>query len=195
MTLTHIIPSLRRTIASPLRRELWPEFTTTSTVDVTIAGVSLLRLVDWCGTPCVHTAAAPAAVARRSGSDTTSVIVAKVLAVEPAGADPDGARADGAGMLDVWIDADLGGCDAVPSEIRMIGRVSTAHDTVIRLRSGGGTRSVPIELASDIHFGDLLAIPCSGTTCLHAIDPNQLHRAAFTTVQDEQQRPLTSCGK
>jgi hypothetical protein len=36
---------------------------------------------------------------------------------------------------------------------------------------------------------------CSGTTCLHAIDPNHLHRAAPTAAQDEQQRPLTSCGK
>ncbi|MDQ1606592.1 MAG: hypothetical protein QOJ18_959 [Microbacteriaceae bacterium] len=195
MTLTHIIPSLRRTIASPWRRDLWPEFTTTSTVDVTIAGVSLLRLVDWCGTPCVHTAAAVTPRAggrvdpRASDEDATSVIVAKVIAVEPH---------DDA--IDVWIDADLSGCNAFPSETRMIGRVSTAHDTVIHLRSGsgnpsrGGACSVPIELGSDIHFGDLLAIPCAGTTCLHEIDPNHLHRAA-SAVDEEKPVPPTSCGK
>ncbi|MCU1580757.1 MAG: hypothetical protein JWO01_145 [Microbacteriaceae bacterium] len=45
MTLTHIVPSLRRTIASPWGRDLWQEFTTTSTVDVTIACT---------GTTCLH---------------------------------------------------------------------------------------------------------------------------------------------
>jgi hypothetical protein len=195
MTLTHILPSLRRTIASPLRRDLWPDFTTTSTVDVTIAGVSLLRLVDWCGTPCVHTAAAPAANARRRASDTASVIVTKVLAVEPHGADPDGAVPDGIGTLDVWIDADLGGCNAFPSETRVIGRASTAHDTVVHLRSGSGDCSVPFELASDIHFGDLLAIPCGGSTCLRDIDPNHLHSTTPIADHDEQPAPVASCAK
>jgi hypothetical protein len=203
MTLTHIIPSLRRTIASPLRRDIWPEFTTTSTVDVTIAGVSLLRLVDWCGTPCVHTAAAVTPRAggrvdpRADDPSTASVIVAKVLAVNPHGDD----------AIDVWIDADLGGCNAFPAETRMIGRASTAHDTVIHLRSGGRNASgsgdssgsedcsVPIELGSDIHFGDLLAIPCAGTTCLHEIDPNHLHRTAAVVDDDEQPVPPTSCRK
>jgi hypothetical protein len=195
MTLTHILPSLRRTIASPLRRDLWPNFTTTSTVDVMIAGVSLLRLVDWCGTPCVHTAAAPPAIARRRDSDTASVIVVKVLAVEPHGTEPDGAVPDGIGTLDVWIDADLSGCKAFPFETRMIGRASTAHDTVVQLRSGSGDCSVPFELASDIHFGDLLAIPCSGTTSLHDIDPNHLHSTTPASDQDGQSTPLASGGK
>jgi hypothetical protein len=190
MTLTHILPSLRRTIASPLRRDLWPNFTTTSTVDVTIAGVSLLRLVDWCGTPCVHTAAAPPAIARRSGADTASVIVVKVLAVEPRGTEPDGTA-----TLDVWIDADLSGSNAFPSETRMIGRASTAHDTAVQLRSGSGDCSVPFEMASDIHFGDLLAIPCSGSTSLHDIDPNHLHSATQIADHDEQPAPLASRGK
>jgi hypothetical protein len=196
MTLTHILPSLRRTIASPLRRDLWPNFTTTSTVDVTIAGVSLLRLVDWCGTPCVHTAPAPPAIARRRDSDMASVIVAKVLAVEPRAADPDGTHLGaGIGTLDVWIDADLSGCSAFPSETRMIGRASTAHDTVVRLRSESGDFSAPFELASDIHFGDLLAIPCSGTTSLHDIDPNHLHSTTTASDQDGQSTLLQSRGK
>jgi hypothetical protein len=83
----------------------------------------------------------------------------------------------------------------------MIGRASTAHDTVVYLRSGSGdpaqsgARSVPIELASDIHPGDLLAIPCSGITCLHEIDPNHLHSRTATVDQDEQPVLPGVCGK
>jgi len=53
MTLTHILPSLRRSLPDPLSRDCWPEYTTTTPDDVTIAGLSLVTLVQWCGTPCV----------------------------------------------------------------------------------------------------------------------------------------------
>jgi hypothetical protein len=58
VTLTHLLPTLRQSIPDPLDRDSWPEFTTTTTSDVVVAGVSLIRLAEWCGTPCVHTAAA-----------------------------------------------------------------------------------------------------------------------------------------
>ncbi len=80
MTLTHIIPSLRASVPDPICRDLWPEFTTTSLADVTVAGVSLTRLAEWCGTPCVHTAAAvvPGTGGMPSSDDLASVLVTRV---------------------------------------------------------------------------------------------------------------------
>ena len=43
MTLTTLLPTLRESIPSPLRSELWPARAVAGTRDVTIAGVSLLR--------------------------------------------------------------------------------------------------------------------------------------------------------
>ena len=40
----------------PLTTDSWPAFTTHSDDDVVIAALSIGRLVEWCGTPCVHTA-------------------------------------------------------------------------------------------------------------------------------------------
>ena len=113
MTLTHILPSLRRSLPNPLDRDLWPEFTTTSSTDVAIAGVSLTRLADWCGTPCVHSATAviPGTGGLPSPTELTSVIVARVIAVTVAGD----------GSADAWLDAQLSGAAVVMKEARMIG--------------------------------------------------------------------------
>lgn len=58
MTLTQLLPTLRRSIPDPIDYDCWPELTTPTTTDIVVSGVSLLRLVSICGTPCVHTAAA-----------------------------------------------------------------------------------------------------------------------------------------
>lgn len=80
MTLTHILPSLRRSLPDPLSRDSWPEYTTTTSDDVTIAGLSLVTLVQWCGTPCVHTAAAviPGTNGRPSETELASIVVVRV---------------------------------------------------------------------------------------------------------------------
>ncbi|PJJ65364.1 hypothetical protein [Compostimonas suwonensis] len=124
MTLTHIIPSLRRSIPEPLVADRWPEHTVASTTDVTIAGVSLIRLVELCDTPCVHTAAAviPGTGGRPSPTADMSVVVSTVLSVERS---PDG--------LVVVIDAEPGECDANLAETRLLGRVSTAKGVPVRL--------------------------------------------------------------
>jgi hypothetical protein len=194
MTLTHVLPSLRRTVPDPLTRDLWPEFVTTSTTDVTIAGVSLLRLVDWCGTPCVHTAAAvvPGTGGRPSETELASVVVSRVLAVDRNGND----------SLDVWIDAEVGSCGAILSEARLIGRASTAHDSDARLRSTTGEFAIQgaIEIGDDVRAGDLLAIPCRGATRLHEVSPLHMgwHAAEDSGRADpvrDVSAPLPSCGK
>ncbi len=175
MTLTHLIPSLRASVPNPLGRDLWPEFTTTSVSDVTVAGVSLTRLAEWCGTPCVHTAAAviPGTGGMPSATEVASVIVTRVTRVATA--------ADG--TVDVWIDACLtdsavAAAVVVVAELRMIGRVSTACDHRTRIHPAGDGAAAPLpveELVSDLRVGDLLAVPCRGTALLREVDPDRRH--------------------
>ncbi|WP_375401194.1 hypothetical protein [uncultured Amnibacterium sp.] len=136
MTLTQLIPSLRRSIADPLDTRKWPAHTVTSIDDVVVAGVSLDCLVDWCGTPCVHT------------TDTGCVIVTRVETVE----------IDAEGRVDVWVDAELAHCDATWQEARMIGRVSTAHAVSTHLRPASEPQRT-VFLPADLRQGDLIAIP------------------------------------
>ncbi|WP_348788945.1 hypothetical protein [Leifsonia sp. NPDC080035] len=174
MTLTHLIPSLRASVPNPLGRDLWPEFTTASLCDVVIAGVSLTRLAEWCGTPCIHTAAAvvPGTGGMPSATDTASVIVTRVTAI--AGATD--------GTIDVWIDARLAETPVVADELRMIGRISTACDAQARIHPAGEA-TTPLrvgELVSDLRVGDLLAVPCRGAALLHQVDPDRRHLARAT---------------
>ncbi|WP_213814810.1 hypothetical protein [Glaciihabitans sp. dw_435] len=162
MTLTHILPSLRRSLPDPMNRDRWPEFTVVSTTDVTVAGVSMLRLVDWCSTPCVHTAAAVIAGTHGRPSDTelASVVVVRVVAV---------GRSD-MGGLTMAVDGELRRCHPVWGEIRLIGRASTAHDVPVTLGvSGADSEARDVTLPSDVRVGDLLAVPCPGATTLHDV--------------------------
>jgi hypothetical protein len=169
MTLTHIIPSLRASVPDPIGRDLWPEFTTTSLSDVTIAGVSLTRLAEWCGTPCVHTAAAviPGTGGMPSATEVASVIVARVTQV---------ATAED-GTIDIWIDARLTDSPVAIDELRMIGRVSTACDSRARIHPAGEADEPARveELVSDLRVGDLLALPCRGAALLRQVDPERRH--------------------
>lgn len=163
MTLTHLIPSLRRSIPDPVAHDRWPEFTTVSTTDVTVAGVSLLSLVGWCQTPCIHTAAAviPGTGGRPSETDLASVVVTRVERL--------GRAADG--RPEAWIDAFLDACQPILSEIRLIGRVSTDHEVVVALRPTSREPVVArtVELPADLRVGDLLAVPCVGVTAIQEV--------------------------
>ena len=66
MTLTRILPTLRRTLPEPLHRTDWPEHTRAAVDDLVVGGVSMVSLAGWCGTPCVHT------------GETSSVIVTRI---------------------------------------------------------------------------------------------------------------------
>ena len=170
MTLTHILPTLRLSIPDPLQPNLWPALTTAVGDDVVIAGVSLVRLVDWCGTPCVHTAPAPirGSRGRPSPDDLASVVICRVLEVD---------RLDD-GTTDVWVDAELHACRPIPGEARLIGRTSVTHTMAARLRPSGEVLA-EVQLPRDVCAGDLIAVPCAGPTALHdvrrhAFDPERL---------------------
>jgi len=186
LTLTHIIPSLRRSIADPLVVDRWPEFTHASPTDVTVAGVSLVRLADWCETPCVHTAAAviPGTHGRRSERDLASVLVTRVTSVQQ--------RGDG--TLEVWLDADLDGCRPLVAETRLIGRCSTAHARPAWLQPSG-LPLLAAELPSDLAAGDLLAIPCLGVTMLHDVRQRSGHpRLTDDRVDHDRDEFPSHCG-
>jgi len=142
--------------------DMWPAFTTHSDSDVVIAAVSLTRLVGWCGTPCVHTADAviPNSGGRPSESDLASVVIARVISVEW--------RSDLG--LHAVIDADLAGCQPLLAQARLMGRTSARTSTVVILKS---ERSAPegyaALLPADLAAGDLIVVPCTGVSVLHAV--------------------------
>jgi hypothetical protein len=191
MTLTHILPSLRRSLPDPLDRDRWPEYTTTSPTDVVIAGLSLTTLVGWCGTPCVHTAAAvvPGTNGRPSESNLASVVVTRVCSVSFEG-----------DQIAVWVDAELDHCSAICSQARLIGRASTAHAAAAILfpASPHATVHRALELPVDLVEGDLLAIPCAGLTLLRDVQnranhPERLSDDRVEHERDEFPRPI--CGR
>ncbi|MCS5714227.1 hypothetical protein NVV95_06630 [Herbiconiux sp. CPCC 205716] len=148
MTLTSILPTLRASIPDPLAIDRWPEWTHPTTTDVIVSGVSLLRLVAICGTPCVHVAAAvvPGTHGRPSDRDQACVVVARVTAITHGG--------------ELVLDAGLTDTAACFDELRMLGRASTRHTRPFQL--SGHTVQLPDDLAP----GDLVAIPCGGAlTC------------------------------
>lgn len=168
VTLTDIMPSLRTMISDPLDLDQWPERTVSTPVDVVVSGVSLLRLADLCGTPCVHTADAviPNTRGRRSPTEITTTVVVRVASVSR---HPQGA-------LMVTVDADLSSVDARFDEVRLIGRVSMSRDVTCFLTNTCGSResSAPFQrlgtgLPGDLAVGDLLALPCRGLVTLHDV--------------------------
>ena len=166
MTLTSIMPSLRRTLPAPLSADSWPEHTHATTTDVVVSGISMLRLADLCETPCVHTgdAVIPGTHGRRAPGQDAAVVVVKVTAVLK---NWDADRV-------VLIDACLDSVPALWGEARLIGRASTAHDASAVVLSGEshhntGEGRAALELPADLHEGDLLAIPCRGMVVMRDV--------------------------
>jgi hypothetical protein len=154
MTLTSLLPTLRDSIPVPLDPELWPAGARAGTRDVTLSGISLLRYVELCGTPCVTTGSAviPQSGGVASRVDWSSVVVASVTDIGR-----DGART-------VRIDAVLGDIDRLGRELRMLGRVSHAPDRPWVVVDADGTRvarDAP-RLPEDLRLGDIVALPCRG---------------------------------
>lgn len=141
--------------------DVWPAFTTHAEDDVVIAAVSLVRLAALCGTPCVHTADSTTAGTHGSLEDElASVVVARVVT----------AGLHGDLLLHVTVDADLSGCRPALGDARLVGREAADEPTpaVIDV-PGAAAGELHCELPADLRPGDLLVIPCSGTTPLRSI--------------------------
>jgi hypothetical protein len=173
MTLTRLLPSLRRTLPDPIAYDLWPEATVATTTDVVVSGISLLRLVEVCGTPCIHSGASvvPGANGRPSDSSKTAVLVVRVTAV----------ALHASGKTVIETDARLDNLRLIWSETRLINRASTAHSgTVLIARRPvdpelAFTADVSsVDLPRDLRVGDLLAIPSRPITTTWALRPHPL---------------------
>ncbi|SDF06851.1 hypothetical protein SAMN04487781_0126 [Cellulosimicrobium cellulans] len=160
MTLTTLLPTLRRTLPDPLAHHRWPARTTATTDDVVVDAVSLRGLALLCGTPCVHTAPAWSARAHAAvDPDLVTVVVTRVTAVA--------AQRDG--TLTVELDAELASASPVLAEVRLVGRASTAPVAGARLGSSHPTGADRLGLPADVRPGDLLAVPCDAPTTLRAV--------------------------
>lgn len=169
MTLTSILPTLRDSIPTPFDRDAWPVHTAPTTKDVVVAGISLLRYVELCGTPCVYTG--PAVIPQSGGvpspTESTTVVLTRVTAVEP--------PADGGPRIQV--DAALCSHSPVWREIRLVERISHAPELLVRIVDccgdvAEGARPLP----ADVRVGDLIAVPCVGCLCLGDVRPEDVAR-------------------
>ena len=118
MTLTRILPTLRRSIPDPIAIDHWPAATTVTTTDVIVGGVSLVRLAELCDSPAVHLgrAVVPGSGGVAAQGGHTGVVVVRVLE----------ASVDGI-VRTLTIDADLAPLDPAWREARLIGRTSVAR--------------------------------------------------------------------
>lgn len=158
MTLTALMPSLRASLPDPFDATCWPVHTEPTVSDVRVSAVSMSRLADVAGTPCVHTAeeAPPRWRPRDWTPSGMSVTVAAVTGV---------ALVDG--TLQVALDAVVPGC-GVLDEVRLIGRCTTAPAVVTRITTTAPTDADDpaaeagraAVLPSDVAVGDLVCFPC-----------------------------------
>lgn len=166
MTLTEILPTLRRSLPVPLAAHLWPVHTEATTVDIAVGGVSMMRLVEVGGTPAVLTGDLPYSLtgAHRTigGTDVTVLVFTVALRVDTQG-----------GKRIAVVDCALDGVDAHWTESRLIGRASTSRSAQIELLSRDQAEpSWPhptAHLPSDLHEGDIVAVPCTGAVTLHDV--------------------------
>ncbi|SBN61578.1 hypothetical protein GA0004736_0465 [Curtobacterium sp. 9128] len=157
VTLTAIMPTLRASLPDPFDASRWPARTTPTIGDVVISAVSMVRLAETVGTPCVHTAeqAPPRFRPPAWTPREVSVAVASVTRV----------RRPRTGIVLLELDAVLPAC-AVLDEVRLIGRVTTAPtaETYVVTPCDGAAdgpfHRLPAPLPTDVHEGDLLCFPC-----------------------------------
>ena len=145
-------------IAVPPQLDYWPEGTDVGETDIVVAGISLQRLVEVCGTPAVHSASAviPNSGQLPSEAERAAVLVVRVLAVTH--------HASGAQIAQV--DARLDNLRLVWSETRLMGRMSTARPRTLLIVRRPDTTDlsatsdvIAVTLPRDVHTGDLLVIP------------------------------------
>src|SRR5687768_15535850 len=99
MTLTRLLPTLRRSMPDPLAADAWPHGSVATTTEVRGEGRSLVRLAEAFGTPTVHVGrAAEPGTNSRTVSDAAHAGVVVVRVVE---------SSVGARGRSVAIDADL----------------------------------------------------------------------------------------
>lgn len=166
MTLTSILPTLRRSIPSPFSRDAWPVHTVPRCDDIVVEGISVSRYVSLCGTPAVMTAPAviPLSGGMPSPTDWTTVLTVAVTAVDPAQ------------PVVLVIDADTTDVPVRWNEARLLDRVSAAVERSFSVRDASGRvlPGVAVLLPGDVTAGDLIAMPASGAIAVGDVRPRPL---------------------
>ncbi|MFD5864834.1 hypothetical protein ACFWGP_07780 [Agromyces sp. NPDC127015] len=150
MTLTRLLPTLRRSIPDPIAPEHWPAGTRVTTTDVIVGGFSMLRLAERDGTPFAHLDPAPARTGGVGRTRHLGVVLAAVRAISTVG-----------GRREAELDAGFGPHRPDWAEARLLGRASTARvaPVSVRFAAGGRLALAPLELPGDLAVGDLIAVP------------------------------------
>ena len=133
--------------------------------DVVVAGVSMRRLVEVCGTPCVHSGEA---LGMRGDEDGCGALVVVAVTAVLAGA---------GGERVVCVDGHLDGVEARWGEARVLGRASgrasgraTGRSSVVRIVAAAPTSGMAaVALPDDLAVGDLVVVPCGGSPALHDV--------------------------
>jgi hypothetical protein len=155
-----------------LDRRFWPHAAVAFGDDVRVVGESMVAMARSVGTPCTRVAEVDdecdQAIARQGEARRfCAVVVAAVELVTPS--------SDGAGA-DIWLDAELDGCEPVAEAVRLIGRRSSDAQCAFTLRPTPRRGELRATLPADIRAGDLLAFVVEQPVALHDIRRRSWHR-------------------
>jgi hypothetical protein len=149
---------LARRRAECAHLDWWPQRTTVLANDIVIAGVSLQRLVDACGTPVVQSGASVNETADNQPptSERVEVLVVRVVAM----------AVHRAGCPVIQVDARLDNLRLIWSQLRSIGGVQSHRNrNVLVVRKPSMTDLeeaddvIAVSLPASLRVGDLLAVP------------------------------------
>ena len=165
MSLMHTLTHYARARRHPLDRRFWPLAARAVDDDVLVVGESMVEMARSVGTPCTRVIETDA---RGEGEPRRfcAVIVAAVELVVPA--------ADGVGA-DIWLDAELDGCEPVTGSVRLLGRHSSDAPRVFGVRPSPRGGELHAVLPIDIRPGDLLAFVVERPVALHDIRRRSRH--------------------
>jgi hypothetical protein len=169
MSMIHTVGWYRRHHLQHPDLELWPAAAALTAGDVLVAGESMTMMARTLGTPCTRVAEAGRGHRERSRDDGPycAVIVASVEVVVPA--------ADGDGV-ELWLDAELDGCEPLEESMRLIGRVSKAQGLDYTIRPSRRHGDLRALLPGDLRAGDLVAFVVAQPVALHDIRRRTHHR-------------------
>jgi hypothetical protein len=166
MSLMHTLTHYARARRHPLDRRYWPPAARAVSDDILVVGESMVSMAHSAGTPCtrvIETAERPDAGDPRR---FCAAVVAAVELVVPS--------ADGAGA-DIWVDAELDGCEPVAGSVRLLGRHSSDAPRVFGIRPSPRAGDLDAVLPIDVRPGDLLAFVVEKPVALRDIRRRSRH--------------------
>jgi hypothetical protein len=125
--------------------------------DVVVAGVSMRRLVEVCGTPCVHSGEA---LGIRDDADGCGALVVVAVTAVLAGSGEERV---------VCVDGHLDGVDARWAEARVLGRPVGGRSVARIVAAAPTSGTAAVALPDDLAVGDLVVVPCGGSPALHDV--------------------------